>query len=192
MIGYLEGKVKTVKEGSIILLIEGGIGYEVFTQSPLLNNLSFDQSISLYIYTHVREDQITLFGFQEEEELVFFKNLLSVSGIGPKVALAIISSASIEELKDSISSGDSSILSSVSGVGKKTAEKAVIELRGKIAPIGFSKNTISAGDADDLYLALAGLGFRKEEILSEIKKMPKEIEASEEKIKWLIKNLGSR
>ncbi len=188
MIGYLKGTILEQEVGKIILNVSN-VGYEV--NIPVNIDLKVNE-IELYIYTHVREDQFSLFGFSEKSGLELFKNLLSVSGIGPKVALAIIGSAPIDNLKDSILKGDSSMLSAVSGVGKKTAEKAIIELQGKIGFTNINLNGITQTDATDIIDALFGLGFQKPEIINALKNIPEEITENDEKIKWMIKNLGKR
>jgi holliday junction DNA helicase RuvA len=188
MIGYLKGRV--IDRGLSRLILEvSGVGYEVNIPSNL--DLSGDE-IELFIHTHVREDQISLFGFKMPEEISFFKLLLSVSGIGPKVALAILGSAPLERLMDSISKNDPSLLSAVSGVGKKTAEKAIIELKGKIGSLDFSGGDYVESDSTEIIEALLGLGFLKPEIVTGLKSLPTEISDNDEKIKWLIKNLGKK
>lgn len=187
MIGYLKGKV--IDRGVDRLIIEtGGVGYEVNVPANLK---LVGEEAEIFIYTHVREDQFSLFGFKDKESLSFFKNLLSVSGIGPKVALAIVGSASVESLKDSISKGDPSMLSAVSGVGKKTAEKAVIELKGRLGYTGSGEIFTDSG-ADEVVDALSGLGFQRVEIVEGLKRIPAELTDNDDKIKWLVRNLGKR
>lgn len=189
MIGYLEGKIKLTMADTLVVLASG-VGYEVSVPSVLLTTVKVEEEVNLFIHTHVREDQISLFGFKDLDELSFFKMLLSVSGIGPKVALAIISSAPVDRLKESIATGDSSLISAVSGVGKKTAEKTIIELRNKLGDLSQLSSGHKRGETEDICSALIGLGFRKEEIIDGIKKLPKEIKDGDDKIKWLLKNLG--
>jgi Holliday junction DNA helicase RuvA len=187
MIGYLKGKI--IDKGIDRLIVDvSGVGYEV--SLPANFKLSGEE-VEFFVHTHVREDQLSLFGFATKEELAFFKNLLSVSGIGPKVALAIVGSAPLGQLTDSISKGDPSLLSAVSGVGKKTAEKAVIELKGKLGYIGTGDIFTDSG-ADEVIKALYGLGFQRPEIVDGLKKIPAELTDNDDKIKWLIKNLGKR
>jgi holliday junction DNA helicase RuvA len=187
MIGYLKGTVLNFNLDSAIILA-GDVGYEVKAPSQLLSKLKTGEEISVFVHTHVREDQISLFAFEKKEEHDFFKLLISVSGIGPKVALAIVSSAPIEKLKESISRGDSTLLSAVSGVGKKTAEKAVIELRNKVG------ESISQGggfgDSGEVLDALLGLGFQRSEALAAITSLPPEIEGTDSKIKASLRLLG--
>lgn len=188
MIGYLRGKVIDRGLGRAIIDV-GGVGYEVNLPA---NSLPVDDEVSLHIYTHVREDILALYGFQAREELDFFKSLLSVSGIGPKVALAIIGSAPINNLRDSISKGDPSLLSAVSGVGKKTAEKAVVELKGKLGYVGSGGEIFAHDGSEEIIDALTGLGFQKHEIIEGLKSVPSDLESNDDRIKWLIRNLGKR
>lgn len=189
MIGYLKGTIQSFSLTSLIILVNG-VGYEVLTPTLFLEDKRTDDEVEVYIYTHVREDQLALYGFKDKEELSFFKMLLSVSGIGPKVALAIVSSASVEKLAESISAGDPGMLSAVSGVGKKTAEKAVIELKGKLGFIS-EGSILASGETEEIYSALMGLGFRKEEISESIRNIPSDIMATDDKIKALIKIIGT-
>jgi holliday junction DNA helicase RuvA len=188
MIGYLQGVIKFIKPDSLVLMT-GGVGYEILIPSSISIGLGAGEKASFHIHTHVKEDQLTLYGFLSAEELDFFKMLLSVSGIGPKVALAIVSSAPVDKLKSSISNGDPGMLSAVSGVGKKTAEKAVIELKGKLGFIGNS-HIFENNETGDIYDALMGLGFRREDVADGIRKLPEEITGTDQKIKALLKMLG--
>lgn len=187
MIGYLKGNIIDRDIDRLIIDVSG-VGYEVNVPT----NLSIDKGeAELFVHTHVREDQLALYGFATHEEVLFFKSLLSVSGIGPKVALAIVGSAPIKQLKSSIAAGDPSMLSAVSGVGKKTAEKAVIELKNKMGYAGGEAMFVESG-ADDIVEALLGLGFQRAEIVEGLKKVPADIIDNDDKIKWLIRNLGKR
>jgi Holliday junction DNA helicase RuvA len=189
MIGYLKGKIFDKSENMATILV-GGIGYEVFLPAFESPKLKLESEVSLYVYTHVREDILALYGFESKEEMALFKLLLSVSGIGPKVALSIIGSASIEKLKSSISRGDPALLSAVSGVGKKTAEKAVIELKGKLGATLNGSSIFSVDETDEVYAALTSLGFQKNEISAALTGLPDDIEGSEAKIKAILKAIG--
>lgn len=167
-------------------LLVGGVGYELNIPTSLAARLHNNVETELFIHTHVREDLLALYGFGKREELLFFKLLISVSGIGPKVALAIISAYSIEKLKNSLVSGDPSLISSVSGVGKKTAEKAILELRGKVG--GVSAAGISQ-ESGEVLEALVGLGFHRVEAVNVLADLP-EASTSEEKLKQALKVLG--
>lgn len=190
MIGYLKGTVIEKSESGAIILA-GAVGYDVNLPATILSKLIKDNEVELFVYTHVREDILALYGFGKKEELEFFKLLLSVSGIGPKVALAIISSAPIEKLKDSIAKGDPGLLSAVSGVGKKTAEKAVVELKGKMGKVT-SEGLVFSDETDEVIDALTALGFQKAEVTTTLSKLPGEIEGSEAKIKAVLKMVGKK
>lgn len=187
MINYLDGTVKDISENSATVLV-GGVGYEVFVPNSFSQNLKKDSSAQFFIYTHVREDILALYGFATKKDLAFYRLLISVSGIGPKVALSIISSASVDKLIDSIGRGDPALLSAVSGVGKKTAEKAVVELKNKVG-LGGTTGSL-AGDSSDIIEALVGLGFQRSEAAQAISNLPEGANTQEEKIKAALKILG--
>jgi Holliday junction DNA helicase RuvA len=188
MIGYLSGRLIDKSENTATILV-GGVGYEVFMPACELAREKVDNDLSLFIYTHVREDILALYGFATKEEMSFFRLLLSVSGIGPKVALAIVASAPITKLKSAISANDPTIFASVSGVGKKTAEKAVIELRGKLGAIS-DDLSFSDDETEEVYSALISLGFQKPEIAAALHKLDGDISGSEAKIKAILKIIG--
>lgn len=190
MIGYLKGSVLEKSENSAIILA-GAVGYDVNLPVSVLSKIIKDDEVELFVYTHVREDILALYGFAKKEELQFFKLLLSVSGIGPKVALAIISSTAIEKLRDSIAKGDPGLLSAVSGVGKKTAEKAVVELKGKMGKVT-TEGLIFSDETDEVIDALTALGFQKAEVTAALAKLPKEVTGSEEKIKAVLRLVGKK
>ena len=187
MIGYLEGEIKRIGSNYLILYTNG-VGYKVYVPNFLLEDITLGKKLSLEIYTRVKEDQLDLYGFKNIEELNFFEQLLNVSGVGPKVALNILSSADSESLKDSISKQDPALLNSVSGVGRKTAEKIVVELKSKLGTIGSDMFTDTG--SGDVYDALIGLGFKKNEVKKAISNLPKDLNTVEEKIKEALKILN--
>lgn len=189
MIGYLSGKI-IEKDDSTAVILVGGVGYSVQLPVPVLGKTKIDDVISLFTYTYVREDVLALYGFPQKEELDFFKLLLSVSGIGPKVALAVISSYPVEKIKNSIAKGDPNLLSGVSGVGKKTAEKAVVELKGKIGYKDTGSGASSGSENEDVYDALISLGFQRQEIAESLARLPDSVSGSEAKIKEILKTIG--
>jgi Holliday junction DNA helicase RuvA len=191
MIGYLSGKVIEKSATGAIILV-GGVGYDVTLPTSILGKIHQDSETELWIYSHIREDQFSLFGFAEKEELEFFKQLLSVSGIGPKAAIAIVSSAPISKLKSSISAGDPTLLSAVSGVGRKTAEKAVVELKNKISAVGSSSEIFAGSDTEDVLNALIQLGFQRAEASSAIAQLPEDTEGTDAKLKAALKILGNK
>lgn len=191
MIGYLKGTVIEKNQDNVIIYISG-VGYSVSMPNSFSSKLKVNEEAEVYVYTHVREDILALFGFKTREDLDFFKMLLSVSGIGPKVALAIAASAPTQKLKNSISKGDPSLLSAVSGVGKKTAEKAVVELKNKLGFVGTNEQIFEGEDTEEIYGALLGLGFQKHEISDVLRDLPEEINNTDDKIKYILKNLGKK
>ncbi|HOX95959.1 MAG TPA: Holliday junction branch migration protein RuvA [Candidatus Woesebacteria bacterium] len=159
MIGYLEGTVKYATQGRIILFANG-IGFTV----NLPHNLNFleNQNAKLFIHTHIREDNLALFGFGTPEDLDLFELLITVSGVGPKIALTMLSSSTGENIKKAISESNLQFFSSISGVGKKTAQKIILDLKSKI-----SKGDVNLGNLEgnsELVDSLLALGFQKSEI----------------------------
>lgn len=160
MIGFLQGKVHSTNNSSLILDV-GGVGYKIFAPLPVLVSVIKDVPLSLFIHTHVREDHIILYGFKDENELFLFEKLTSVSGIGPKSALAMLSVHSPSSLSDAIERSDAEALSHTPGVGKKTAEKIILELKGKLSHlIGKEMNDTTL----EVRLALEALGYSAKEI----------------------------
>lgn len=160
MIGYLSGTVHSVTEKDMIILVNG-VGYKVLAPLPTLLSNVVNDSVSLFIHTHVREDALTLFGFEKEIDLELFTRLLSVSGIGPKSALAMLSVHSPASVADAVERGDASILAHTPGIGKKTAEKIIIELKGKLVHM---QNAVHSDALFDVRLALEALGYSSKEI----------------------------
>lgn len=185
MIGFLHGTVKTSGNTSIILMVSG-VGYKVFCPLSTLVSTTENETLELYIHTHVREDHITLYGFKNEEELFLFEKLTSVSGIGPKSALAMLSVHSSASLADAIERGDKDALSHTPGVGKKTAEKIILELKGKLSHL--ADNT---GDDTTLEvrLALEALGYSAKEIHDALKNVQTEGKSTSVLIKEALQQL---
>lgn len=167
MIGFLRGKALIIKDNFLILDV-AGVGYKVLTPLPFLLSLTEGQETSLHIHTHVREDQLTLFGFKDESDLFLFERLTSVSGIGPKGALSMLSVHSPSSIADAVERGDVEALSHTPGVGKRTAEKIIIELKGKL------KHFTGKEETDTTYevrLALETLGYSSKEIYDALQKL---------------------
>lgn len=167
MIGKLTGRVSGTPVNGEVLVEVGGVGYCVRTPLLALDLLNQgDAEVSLFIHTAVREDALDLYGFPTMEELQFFKQLMSVSGIGPKTALGILNVADVQSLKRAIAQGDSTTLVKVYGIGKKSAERLVVELRDKLMNEATSRGTSVSplGESDgELIEALMALGYRSDE-----------------------------
>jgi Holliday junction DNA helicase RuvA len=162
MIAKLTGKIVQKKIDTVIVDVNG-VGYRVYVLGRVLENLNGE--ISLFTHLYVREDHMSLYGFLSEEELSLFELLISVSGIGPKAGLGILSVGDTDMIKKAIAEGRSDILKSVSGVGKKTADRMVLELSEKVAKFA---GPAPAGEpptvaADDVTSALVNLGYRRSE-----------------------------
>jgi Holliday junction DNA helicase RuvA len=187
MIGSIKGKI-TQKSGNYVIVEIAGVGYKIFTPQSIHLTLKLNQEISLVIHTYVREDQITLYGFQTLAELEFFELLLTVSGVGPKSALAIMSLAEISMLKSAIASGDAQIFKKVSGIGTKTAERVIVELREKLKD-EVGKQPVAREHSDALD-ALVSLGYSQAEARDALKSVPTEVSNLQQKIKIALKALS--
>ncbi len=163
MIGYLEGKIKYSGKGKVILFANG-IGFTVFIPSSL-TFLEKDQA-ELFIHTHLREDNLSLFGFATPEDLDLFELLISVSGVGPKIGLAIFGVSNAENIIKAIESSNLTFFNAISGVGKKTAQKIILDLKSKVSKGEINMKNLEG--SSELVDSLVGLGFQKQEISSVI------------------------
>jgi len=190
MIRRVSGSVVLRDEVSVVLDV-GGIGYRIFVPSHTLFELERVHDASLWTYHAVRENVADLYGFKTLEELSFFELLLSVSGIGPKSALAILSIASLGELKRAIRENNPAYLTKVSGVGRKNAEKIVLELKDKLG--GVAEEGAAATSEGDIEVleALEALGYPMHIARNVLRTIPKDIEETPERIKHALKQLGS-
>lgn len=153
MIGYLTGNLISIKPTRLLLDVSG-VGYTVNISINTFEKISDKKSVSLYIFTSVKEDSITLFGFFSETEKELFELLISVNGIGPKLALSVLSGIQVDELKEAIETGNISRIVAIPGVGRKTAERVILELRSKVdkikeggekgTPISIKQEAVSA------------------------------------------------
>lgn len=190
MIGYLTGKIINLKPTKLLLDVNG-VGYLIYISINTFESITDKNSVSLHIFTSVKEDAITLFGFYNETEKDMFELLISVNGIGPKLGLNILSGIRVDELKEAIEAGNISRIVSVPGVGRKTAERLTLELRSKVDKIteGEEKGT-SYNIKQEAVSALTTLGYnikQAENAIRDILNESKEI-SLEELIK---KALGS-
>ena len=172
MIAYLKGKISQKLTKSAIVL-SGDIGYEVFLSLKNLDVIKIDDKAEFFIHSYIKEDAFDLYGFYSLEELDFFKKLISVSGIGPKSALNVLALADVDQLKRAITSGDYAVLQQVSGIGKKTAERLVVELKEKFI-IDLSSEAITSNNGKQVIEALVSLGYKQIEAQEIVKQLPKE------------------
>lgn len=192
MISHIAGTILELSEKYAIVDV-GGIGYKIYCTPDTLAGLPFGERGSLYTYLSVREDALDLYGFPTSEERVFFELLISVSGIGPKSALGILSVTTVETLKKAIGTGDTSYLTKVSGIGRKTAEKVVLELRDKLRANVDMKETPGELRAEsDVIEALKSLGYSQSEAREAVKEIPSDVIGANARIKQALKILGAK
>jgi len=180
MIAFLKGRLMEVATDHVVLDVNG-VGYEAAASGQTLDQLQSlrDQVVSLLIYTHVREDQLQLFGFAHPEEKALFLSLLKVNGIGPRVALSILSGAPWAQIYELIEKGEAKALSSLPKVGKKTAEQIILTLQGKLVRVDDTKKTNSSSQWQQISFALVNLGFKAPSVDSFVSTLPKEIQVEE-------------
>lgn len=189
MIGSLKGEIILKTDKFLILGTDSGVGYKVnVSPENFLISKKEGDSIFLWIHTHVREDAMELFGFLDYKELVLFEMLISVSGIGPRSALIILSVATVDTLARAISTGDISYLTKISGIGKKTAEKIILELRDKL---DVTDEGGSLKDELDALEALKSLGYSQGEAREALKKVPANVDTNT-KVREALKILGGK
>lgn len=171
MIGFLEGIVAEVTERTLIVNV-AGVGYEVAVSSRLKRGKKKGATVSLFIHTHLRETAIELYGFSTLFEREMFLELMTVGGVGPKTALGILSIASAQDVQRAVREGNTALLTKVSGIGKKTAERIVVELKETFG--GKSVQQLSA-DRIDAFEALIGLGYKAKEAREALARVPDEV-----------------
>jgi Holliday junction DNA helicase RuvA len=190
MIAHIKGKILDKTEKCLVVEANS-VGYLVFaTTSALSNSGGIGDEVSLWTYLAVRENSMDLFGFETIDEKNFFELLLGVSGIGPRSALSILSIAPMETIKKAIGSGDTSYLTKVSGIGKKTAEKIVVELRDKLASLGHDDEAGALRGVSDVIEALQSLGYSLNDARNAIKQIPDTATNTNDRIKEALKILG--
>lgn len=183
MIGFLSGLVKSLRGQQAVILVNG-VGYTVSV--PLSQTPAVGKNIDLFIHTHVREDTLALYGFKDEAALNLFEKLISVSGVGPKSALAIISVGSAEVIKKAIESTNLHFFTAVPGIGKKSAQKIIIDLKPKLTHLDADLTNLDGNG--HLNQALTQLGFTKTEIVSVLSQVDPE-EELQNQIKQALKLL---
>lgn len=190
MISYLEGTIISSSDKFAVVLVNG-VGYKVFL-SPGASSITdrIGENIKVFTHLHVREDAMDLYGFLDPTELELFEMLLTVSGIGPKMALTIISIDKPSVLAGAVAREDTAFLTKISGIGNKMAQKMVLELKEKITKLSFkAENAEVALDADAID-ALVAFGWSMREARAALHAVPKEITQTELRIKEALKMLG--
>lgn len=191
MIAYLEGTIK-FRGLNYLILQTGGVGYKVFAPADVLNKAAVNLPFTVFTYTNVREDAIELYGFNNQEDLALFELFLGVSGIGPKTAMAIFSNGKVPKIKEAIVKGDVDFFSGVPRLGRKNAQKIIIELRSKLGSLGDVDLTADGGETKEIADALKTFGFSTVEARDAIRSI-KDLEGdTTTKIKAALKFLGKK
>lgn len=193
MIGSLRGVVLERTSDSTVLLEVAGVGYLVNVTPRTLAELEPTSQAFLHVHHHVREDAVTLFGFRERTELVAFQTLLGAHGVGPTMAMAILATHSPHVLVDIVATSDTAALTTVPGVGKKTAERLMIELKGKmnIPLLEMESSGVSPTVMGDVRDALIGLGYSADEVRQVLREVDA-VESPEEALRAALTMLGAR
>ena len=192
MIAKIEGQISYV--GNRFLIVDvSGVGYKLFVTNEAISLSKVEESIKLWVHTAVRENSIDLYGFLDIEELSIFELLLDVSGIGPKSALSTLSVAPVSTLRKAIASGDTTYLNKVSGIGRKTAEKIIIELKDKLKEYeGDIATSQVMQEERDILEALRTLGYSQDEAREAIKRIPADMTEMNTRLKEALKIIGRR
>lgn len=199
MIRTIKGTVIDRTMSAVVIQTDSGIGFEVFAPLRVIESLRLNEEATLHTYMQVKEDGMSLFGFSTKEELEIFKKLITVNGIGPKVAINILSSTDLSNLRIMIISEDIKSLSKIPGLGAKTAAKLVLELKGKIQDVDLSENGSTSVELSvdstnirkDAIDALESLGYSRADVLKALNKMGvTESTTVEDLIKFGLRTIG--
>ena len=193
MIATIEGILEHCGIGSVVIKV-GGVGIQVYVPSLTLSRLGvIGDKVSLYTHLYVKEDNISLYGFASSEEVALFENLISISGIGPRIALALLSKLSAEQLATAIISGNVALIDQVPGIGKKLANRLIVELRDKLEREWKEAALPLAPEDSDAIAALTSLGYSLREVTQVVSSIPNSSELSlEEKVKTALQELASK
>ncbi len=174
MISTLRGEITQIEETSIIVEV-GGVGLRVFVPAPLRTRAKTGEAAFLFTHLVVREDSLTLYGFESQTDRDLFNILLGVDGVGPKVALSVLSTMTLDAIQRAIFADEAELLSRVPGVGKKTAQKIALHLKDKLKPLDGLRQVAQLSDADsEVLAALTALGYSVVEAQSAIQSIPKD------------------
>ena len=193
MIAHIEGKVVEKFAGAVIIDV-GGVGYEVMVSAQDFESVNLEEKRKFFTYHQVRENAEELYGFSSLAGKKIFELLISVQGVGPKAGMAILSLAEAEEVRNAIANGDAGFIGKASGVGKKSAERVIVDLRDKVGiPSRYGATevtgvgTAGVGESDEALDALIALGFPLKEATLALEKVPTDLSV-EERIKLALKN----
>lgn len=192
MISYLEGKILG-KEDKFFVINVGGVGYKIFSHAGILEKIpATGKDVNIWTHLYVREDALEMYGFLDREELDFFETLISISGVGPKSALGILEVAPVVSLKQAIVSEDEAFFTKVSGVGKKTAQRLILELKTKLSKKFTPEKGSDSEQMGEALEALVALGYNQRDARKSLQEVPKDIRGVEAKVKAALKLLGKK
>jgi Holliday junction DNA helicase RuvA len=190
MIGRLTGKIDCIQKNPIIIDV-GGVGYRVWVTQSFIKHTRKGLKTTVYIHTHIREDVFDLYGFTDQEELLLFEYLLTVPGIGPKTALSILERGT-NAVEKAVLKADMDFFTTIPRLGKKNAQKIIIELKNKLGGLkDLDLTGQTESETKQIFNALVSMGFQRNEIIEALKKIPQENLTIEQKIRQLLKLLGA-
>lgn len=197
MIGFIKGILRE-KDYDTIIVESGGVGYQIMCTNSCMSNLPhLDEEVKIYTYLHVKEDEISLYGFVSAEEKRLFLQLITVSGVGSKTAISILSAERMSAIISSIINEDSSVIGGCKGIGKKTAERIILELKDKIKPFDYILPNESIFQEenhyiDDAVVVLTSLGLSKNNATKLAKEVALETDTAEEIVAKALHNMGEK
>jgi Holliday junction DNA helicase RuvA len=190
MIATLRGRLQARGDDSIVLDV-GGVGYGVRVPTRTMADLgAVGSEVHLFTHLRVREDELSLYGFASKDDLRLFETLLTVSGVGPKMALGVLSAAPSETLRLAIAQGNVDVLTGIPGIGRKTAQRLVLELKGKVDVSGLGEIGELTPADEDVINALVNLGFSAADAARAARSVPSEAKTVEERVRFALQNLG--
>jgi holliday junction DNA helicase RuvA len=189
MIGMLTGKL-VFRDGQSIILDVHGVGYRVLASSQILDSSHTGDTLTIFTHTHVREDALDLFGFSSQQDLRVFEQLISVSGVGPKTAMSVFLVGNTDAILGAIQKADVDFFTSVPRLGKKNAQKIIIELKNKLGSLGDLDLAEETVEASEVVSALESIGFSEREARDALRNIQGAGSSVEEKIKLALKLLG--
>lgn len=190
---YSVSGVLAAKEDNFVVIETGGLGLKLFVSKQTVDSLpAIGNSVKLFSYLNVKEDALDLYGFTMQDELDFFAMLISVSGVGPRSALSILDVAQLDELSAAIKEGRPDLLTRAAGIGRKTAERVILELRSKVQSTRSEAVVEKMQTDSDLVEALMSLGYRRDQASAALAKVDESITGTEERLKAALKVLSNK
>lgn len=191
MLAYIQGTI-IFHDAHSLIVRAGDLGYRIFVTEDTRLKCALGDEVAFFLHQHIRENSEELYGFSSQREFELFEDLLAVSGVGPKSALSVLRIASVEDIIAAIACGDSALLKKVSGIGVKTAERIVVELKqafqGRVVlRSGFEEKD---SDANDIIDGLVHLGYARAQARAAVQSIPESLETTEEKIKYALRSIG--